>query len=694
MAEDSGTAGGQRDSGRGGEPLSVGPYGSWTYGRGSAYADLAVPLAEARFVPAMVTLPPGLKPEALAERRSGPARVFFPELWLGLRQRDAEPMSWPAIIDFGDPRERPPLDTQLVNSILRTLGEGPEGVTSAVFSLGAPLPQTIVATTMLTSPRPVEPDPRIMQRLQNGGGRLTVMAVIDDGIPFAHRNLMNEAGDSTRIEHCWLQSAKASGKLLFGKHFTRSDIDALRAAHGPDEDAIYHRAGALDAAAGSPATLGHHASHGAHVIDAAAGLRSSDADMDLMRVIAVQLPAAFTIDTTGFRKDGPVLAAMHTIFARADAIAAAYLGDADAPMPLVINFSYGFTGGPHDGSDPLEIAMAKLVADRIASGKPTELVMPAGNSFADRCLGEIPPDRLLQGRAADIPWRLQPNDATASYLELWIPSGGGSSYALSLTDPLGRLVDAATPLTFTAGGTSVAADLSVAGTAVGDISIQVFSAAWTLVRIALAPTEPRKTALPAAPAGCWTIALTLTGGPPPEKPVACRVHRDNDPFGYRRGGRQSYLDDAADERFGLDGAPSRTDSPPEAFVRRFGTLNGIATHDRVTVVSSYFADTGRATAYASAGPVGASGVMAARVRFSLPADSSTALPGALAGGTRSGSAIRLSGTSMAAPLYARRIALGFMRNLVAPPQAVALALTVSPRENAERTAKLGVAISG
>jgi hypothetical protein len=70
-------------------------------------------------------------------------------------------------------------------------------------------------------------------------------------------------------------------------------------------------------------------------------------DSDRIRVIAVQLSPATTLDTTGLSKRAEILEAFHYVLDRAAQIASGY-GSAD--LPLIINFSYGSTGGPHDGS--------------------------------------------------------------------------------------------------------------------------------------------------------------------------------------------------------------------------------------------------------------------------------------------------------------------------------------------------------
>ncbi|AMJ62446.1 hypothetical protein [Bosea sp. PAMC 26642] len=667
----------------------------------------------------MIALPPGkalidLAGEAHLHDKDGGARsvrILLPMIWAGLPTQTTGMTYWPVVLDFEDRGERRTLDICCINRSLEGLtkpirsGQAAKGFGDGpVFNLNAPLPEASVTTLADTQTRPpYTADPALLAKL-GSGGKAAIVAVIDDGIPFAHSNFRDAAGTSTRVEFCWLQSADASadGRVLFGREYTRDDIDTLVGDHGPDEDAVYARAGAAENSWLRTASINHFASHGAHVLDAAAGRRgeSEDVDLDLLRIIAVQLPAAITADTTGFRKDAFVISALHYIFDRADAVAAACFGTDTAPLPLVVNFSYGFTGGPHDGSDPLELAVAQLVAAREAQGKPTTLVMPSGNSFGEGMNGEITASALNTGIACPVPWRLQPNDHTSSYLEIWLPAAGDAAsaptFALAVAGPDGIPCETAIPLTVAlapvAGDTPPAPqDLRHHGVIVGQCLTGRYNDRWSRVLIALAPTEPDDPSLPAAPSGCWTISLTLTGGGPLASPVFCRIQRDNDPFGYSRGGRQSYFDDPLDQRFGQDGAPSRVENPPEALVRRFGTLNGIATHGHVTVVSGYYGDTGRATEYAAAGrrrPPG-SPPGAGDVRLSAISDASTALRGVLAAGTRSGSAARLSGTSMAAPQVARALAVQSISSSPAPMQSIPVTYPIEPIELAERPIRLG-----
>src|SRR5262249_43189308 len=160
-----------------------------------------------------------------------------------------------------------------------------------------------------------------------------------------------------------------------------------------------------------------HTAHGAHVMDLATGysVERDEKPAEDIRIIGVQLPNLVTMDTSGVGKDMYLLSAFHYIFERADRIAAGY--GIDRPR-LVINFSYGSFGGPHDGKLDIEAALGDLIQLRRDKRGPTALVLPAGNSFLDcmhatiREAGFANPDREARLR-----WRLQPADRTPNFLE-------------------------------------------------------------------------------------------------------------------------------------------------------------------------------------------------------------------------------------------------------------------------------------
>ena len=55
------------------------------------------------------------------------------------------------------------------------------------------------------------PDAGLRERIGKDK-RITIFAIIDDGLPFAHRNFRDASGVRTRVEFCWLQSAAADSR--------------------------------------------------------------------------------------------------------------------------------------------------------------------------------------------------------------------------------------------------------------------------------------------------------------------------------------------------------------------------------------------------------------------------------------------------------------------------------------------------
>lgn len=483
---------------------------------------------------------------------------------------------------------------------------------------------------------------------------LVILAVIDHGIGFAHQALIG--GGATRMDYCWSQSAPAdgTGAVLFGREFTRRGIEALRQAHGGDEEAIYRAAGLLGRPGLPPMPLARAQAHGAHVLGTAAAVPPGDAAQ--VRLIGVDLPATSLWDTSGFGTDMFLLAALHYIFDRADKIAAAH---GQGSVALVINLSMGWSGGPHDGAGLLEAAMAELIATRRAQAA-TALVLPSGNMFQDRLSAtfadaHFAPVGAGQAEAA-IRWFVPPHDMTSTFAELWLaPGQTPEGMTFQLRAPDGQ--------TTTIGPLPGHRDVTVAGRCVGQITLDRYRGQRWRVTICLAPTEPK--ALPpmphgAAPAGAWR--LTLRRPAHHQGAVALRIQRDVDHEQGHTGGRQSALLDPVYDPFGPDGALAQVDDPA-AMVRRFDGLNGLATSAVSVNVGGHVASLGQAARYSSAGPLAAEG---RGVDAAAPTDRSAALTGIVSTGTRTGSFLALQGTSSAAPQIAREMALAFLH---APPAA-------------------------
>ena len=509
----------------------------------------------------------------------------------------------------------------------------------------------------------------------NGKPPKVILAIIDLGIPFAHANFRHSGTDKTRIDYCWVQSAPAEqeSNVLFGREFSRDQIDALIATHGIDEDAIYHEAGVLSKPGAPPLPLSRMHSHGAHVLDTMAGRWDPATEADA-RIIAVDLPASSVWETSGFGKDMFVLSALHYIFNRAFLISERYNCD---PLPLVINLSYGYSGGPHDGSGLIEEAMEELIAERNTlepTRAPTFLVMPSGNMFQDRLYAQITPTHFEPGaqgeRVATLHWIAPPTDRTSSYIEFWYPPDTVlTDVKIELTTPTGLRLPV---WKIKSDDTHFAANLEIGGTIVGQFTIdrsrKLYPTSRVRATVIMAPTEaPAKIDLlratgqahAPAPAGLWTVRFFWPADRPmPATGIECRIQRDTSYGQGNTGAQQGYFIDPKSPRYDETGKLATTDSnDPDAKLRRFGSLNGMATALSTLVVGGYVIGTETAAVYSSAGPLAAAG---RKVDISAASERSAFAPGMSAAGTRSGITVAFQGTSSSAPLVARDLAKALM----------------------------------
>jgi len=662
-------------------PLYLSPYEVWNFGPGKGYAFPGI-RKFFRYISALAELPSNqTRLQELGKLKPG-ARL--PTVW---RQAGLTFVPFVAEKPFDhEIRDADELAELLRNALQEVLVDFIEpllvDIKRARFRVAFPVPDAALNQSFDQAAMPDwTPDGGLRERI--GQKRITVMAVIDDGLPFAHRHFRDATGRRSRVEFCWLQSAvadQAQHSVLFGREYTRNRIEDYIAQYGDDEDTLYREAGARADAEEFGCLIDRHATHGSHVMDLATGYGAERGEdpAEEIRIIAVQLPNTIALDTSGFGKDMYMLSAFHYIFNRADLIAERYGVE---KLRVVINFSYGFSGGRHDGNTELEAAINQLIATRRQRRGPTALVVPAANTFLDSLHGMVRPTDFHDGEAR-LPWRIQPNDRTPSYLELWFPQTANPiGYAIELLDPQARLLSHLSIDTDTSnikGGDPVnfAPLLNGDGHQIGQLSADLHRAdavgslhstgRWRVL-VVMAPTEPDDERLPGAPCGEWTVVIrrgaTATAL---DHPIHCWIQRASDPESLRSGSRQSYFDDPRDVRYDPDGDLAEVDSEG-ALVRRFGTLNGLATGGTSLIVAGYRLGAGLGSNLGKARPARYSGAGAlepgwpeAKVACSSMSDRSRVLPGTIAAGVRSGALSLVQGTSTAAPFVARQLAAAFV----------------------------------
>jgi hypothetical protein len=484
-----------------------------------------------------------------------------------------------------------------------------------------------------------------------------VIGIIDDGLAFAHERFRNKL--ATRVEFWWLQDGtywKGPSNLFYGRELGKADIDTLMkqcsSAGLVDEDEVYQRAGLNDFTFDSHKSAAWRLSHGTHVMDLACGYDSAQGRDD-RPIVVVQLPARVTADTSGADLRPYAAEAIDYILSCADRIAQAR---GVGILPVVINLSYGTIGGPHDGTSPFERFIDRRVAQRRARGSTLDVIIPSGNSHLSRCHAEIA--FANPGATADLPWRIQPDDQTPSFLDIWLPpssSAGASRIKLKIKPPGGN-----TSQYIEEGSKALLEWRDASGNVYCQAHYTFFPAptARGRFRIRTRPTATVESSTAVAPAGIWTIRLKNKSLSPREA-VQAWIQRDESLYGHPLRGRQSYFDDPLYERFdnaGRDVEIDLTRSP----VRRAQLLNSLATGRDTVVVGGYVRESRAPCKYSAAGPVTTPRGVQVPPRIGpdalIVSDDSLSHGGVLAAASRSGGVVAMNGTSVAAPQIARWLA--------------------------------------
>ncbi len=517
-----------------------------------------------------------------------------------------------------------------------------------------------------------------------------VIAFIDDGCAFAQPRFWRgspavPASFAPRVKRLWDMNKRsaASPQLApvafqpmevageYGREFTDADLKAMvleRTYSGRvDEDAVY-----ADFAQGTQDNVNRlrgRSAHGTHVMDLGCGPyfledtlcsrhnaepanptweaaqdAASDAD-----IIFVQLPMDTVQNTSG---RGTMTADVINAFTY-------IISQCPPDVQVVVNLSWGALAGPHDGSSILESYMDQLVTAQRAlhpfAGQPganrLQIAIPAGNGYQSRTHANF---SLKPGHTQLLQWRTQPDDATESYLELWMPASG--KVTVSITTPSGNVL----PLVHQGDVKTLLSSTSAPGSVVG---VVYPAALWPghpgyFVLLALAPTVSLDATRATAEHGLWKVEVSNVGNS--KIVMDGYIERDDVALHTRRGARQSYFDDPRYDRLAAqDGVQVDPESHPGAtYVRREGVFNNIATGKKTERVGGLRETDREIAEYSPTGVYSArpkrAGTKPPITHFATSEESRT-LHGVRAAGTRSAGTVRLSGTSMAAPQIARDV---------------------------------------
>lgn len=541
----------------------------------------------------------------------------------------------------------------------------------------------------------------LLKRTTKPPRNAVITGIIDEGIALGHARFRKMSGGkpvATRVLGAWQQGARFGGPdgsapqpVPFGHVLLQTDIDALMHAHGSngtlDEEAFNRAAGLTDMSEPmGVATLERTVSHGTHVLDLAAGLDPTESDsglLDLRPILAVTLPRREAVGMSGTFLQFFVVHAMQWIVEMADALWEKYYPDEEGGFPVVLNLSFGQHAGPKNASSQIEQAFRALKQKRNPES-PLYLVMPVGN------------DNLAKGNAytsvatnsakskvqMDLPWRIQPEDYSTNFMELWVEMDGPQTVEdhpliLDITLPNGQTV---TDIT---GRHGHYLDLPGAARIYARRSVrcdpddpqQEVKQLYQYV-ICTSATMHETGACPVSPAGIWQISARwnragLSCGDGDEAKLYCTVQVDQAVEMGSLRNRRSYFDEQHYQTFDETGRLVDTFRYPvsgsegdlldgdgaDDLVQRRGTLNAIATDKDIIVVGGFRRSDGRPAPYSASShsyertPFGAAQHMTA----SLPTETAPAHFGLRAAGSKSSSMVNLRGTSFAAGLATREL---------------------------------------
>lgn len=528
-----------------------------------------------------------------------------------------------------------------------------------------------------------------------------IMAVIDDGLGFAN-SVFRDADNQTRFQYLWWQdpTTTASAGVSFGKEIGKQGIDDLIAdAVGGSTDAdIYQAFGTMDFNRDRRSTVALGLTHGTHVLDVAAGYSPGE-DPGTRPIIGVQLWQEAVERGTGAELEFYILAAVEYILLRAGQIS----DSVGRKLPVVINLSYGFNLGPHDGTSQFEKNLSKLIQSYEGEGTGASIVISSGNNHLTQTYSEIAFNSMVPVQPTELKWQVLPEDRTSTVMEIWLPYSQeveekntnlepeqprhiDDRFVFSVTTPSGVTSPPIQCQHGTGVVLNVVEDGEVYQIAEAKYCFVPGNTCRGMVRISLTPTAQLAAEngpwadTKVSPAGIWTVAVArkaytsdeIAAGT--EEKINTWILRDDEVYGYPLEGQQSYFVNECYEVYDSQGREIVEDTGGGCPVRRKSLINAAATGDDVHVVGAYYEREREQTEYSAGGPkIGAKDeavnpAVTRKPDLLAAAEGSRVHYGVLASGSMSGSIRPMGGTSVAAPMYARKLA-DELANAISPDAA-------------------------
>lgn len=510
----------------------------------------------------------------------------------------------------------------------------------------------------------VDPEELIREFLDGGCSRPPGgcdIGIVDVGIAFANAAFRYRTSpdpcvaDRTRFDMLWLQDKvvadparlpKLPPSTWGGTFLFRPQIQALidefwdRQRGALDEESIYRLFRPVTSQEREALRL--RRPHGTQVLDLICGTKGVGGQDDgNRRIYAVDLPSRIIAETSG-AFTGPFM----LVGILAIAGFSAKIGIPGGLRPLVINASLAFSQGPNDGSHPY-VTLLDLILEMATEGgkRVVTCTLPTGNHLQDRLHAQLD---QWPGGAAELTWQIQPDDRSASFLELW-PKVSGSGYTkpperIGLTPP-----DADSPIQ------PVPFEFNRLYSLVNEANVDVARAYCLRYQsrprtvVAVRPTMALRPETDLAPAGRWRLRVEkqVRGD---TQPAELWISRDDTIERFRPYGRQSYLVDSEYRRFLDSGDLSQADQQ-KAMVKRVGTRSVLASGSKPGCENGY--EITRCADPAALRPYRFGGCPREPTELRAVCDEGRATGGVLAAGRVGRTVLHFGGTSAAAAIRAR-----------------------------------------
>lgn len=493
-----------------------------------------------------------------------------------------------------------------------------------------------------------------------------IAGVIDVDIGLGH-NRFRQADGTTRVLASWQQGAPWSGgpgHMPFGATLMESEINSLLKQHSSANDLTrpldqdsFNRAAHLvdyDRPDGLRA-LATREAHGTHVMGLVAGADPAReaAFSERVRLLVVNLPPASAYGEGGAFLDDYLVYAMRWIVEMHARITGAS-GLMASPPPLLLNISFGKQAGAKDERQVFVREAKRLAgADQILGQARFNAILPAGNDNLSQVHARF---ELQPNDVQSLDWRVQPDDDTSNFVEVWVEKLLTPGTVLAPID-IDVVPPGAADGDFLPASSGQIIELKDGLGRVYCDAVEPEDGASVRFRylICLAPDHFVKGGKVGAAAGQWKIRFRNSGDT--AHTVRATVQTDQATLPGQRNARRSYFEAAdyglfeesgreADTFAYVDGAPSAPDLDRSTLLKRRGTLNSYAANRYVVTIAGHRETDGRPAPYSASGighPVHMSGRGTPTISF--PSDDGAAHFGLLSDGASDGSVAAMQGTS-------------------------------------------------